>query len=418
MNRKEMEERLKRAYKRREQERREQDSKTVVSIEDKVLLKKGEFTVVRVLDVPQPVYFSFIKGDDDKLHLIKFPDPNNKGNFILYKICDTVMESVFKGRDRNGESIFEYPMKESHPEIFNMVFNNGSHTIGKYGPNGWVQRNGRPQTACYINVINRQAFSAVKSDEKGEEEEINYGANWCYENNHSLLLAKSEKSIGAPITINNILMDSLMDNFGTFFNYDIAIKRLSGDPWYEVFKADTLSGKQEVQECLKSGNLTEEDEKLELYDTVEMSKETQPSLIYKFLKGKIEMIDRELDTNFLEQLEKQVDQETETTPSSYKKTEKEEDQEEKQEEKKEEAIPRRRSSSESSGGSSDMESVAPYVKDLCEDDRKKYIKGVGSDGNLEFTTEELIPCSNSKCNKPQPMELDKFCLYCGQKFDS
>jgi hypothetical protein len=384
--------------------------------EERIPLKDGKGVLLRIVDIPTPVYFSFIKCDDDKTRLIKFPKKEENPSFIIYQIGDRVLEREYMGKDASNKAIYGFPVRESHPDIFNMVYNNGSPQVGRYGANGWIRDYGYPQEACYINVINRQSFSVIKTDKEGEDHEVFYDKNWCVKNGHSLLLVKNMKSVGVPSTVNNALMDFVFPNHGNFLGYDLYITKLTKDPWYTVEKADTLTQRLDsFKDDLVMGPLTKEECSITLYDTKALSKPSSASFIYKHLKNKISLVDKELGTSFMSKLERMIEDEGGQMSEEEASDTSAESEEAplKKAEVKEEPIQVRSRTRAPSSTSSEVLTIAPFAKDLTEEERAKFIKGVNGE-ELVWTVDDTADCP--KCKKFQPFSLDKFCVYCGSKF--
>lgn len=289
--------------------------------EEKLVLPKG-FTVCRIVDIPVKCESSFIKCDNEKIKLFKFPSLEENPDFILYKIIHHVLKQTWKGVDKEGKHQFDIPVKAQSPEVYRMVHNNGDLVEGQYGANGWGSwkkfngsyRGTASNTTCFTNVINRQPFSATyeKKDADGNvsEETKSYGKEWCVENNHTLLLAKDLKSVGCPITIQNLLLKQIFPNFGNFQGYDVAVERLAADPYYQIWKAEHLTNNQDVIPHIVQGPLNEKEQTLETYDLNDLVKPSAYSFIYNNLKVKIGQIDKALGTDFLYELEQLVEKET------------------------------------------------------------------------------------------------------------
>jgi len=432
--------------------------------EDKLVLDVG-FNLVRVVDAPRNCESSFIKCDDGKKRLFKFPVIEEDPDFILYQILNQVLDQKYEGMDANGKHLFGTPIKDKHPDIYRMVHNNGDLVEGTYGPNGWgswKKYNGTYQgtsstTSCFMNVINRKGFTVKitwKEDDK-EDEVKDYSKTWCKDNNHTLLLAKDIKSVGCPITVGNILLKTMYPNFGNFQRYDIAINRSKKDPYYEVFKADTLVQNEEVMSNLVQGDLTDEEKGFEVYDTAQLVKPSTYAFIYQNLKGKIADLDYALNTGYLTMLEQRVEAEggkvsPKTTPETAPETSSEPedpaapasgvkpeekpvettaDSEEKKVETPPERTPERPPERSKDEGSSEVLTKAKelgilakttdgtYMFDKLTDEQKGLIKGLdGANDKAEFTfsISDLASCPH--CKKVQPLLWSEFCVYCGKSF--
>ena len=425
---------LEEKYNARKQEREEQAAQSEYTPEEKLVLEYNKFSVMRIVDLPVICNYAFIVCDDGRRKMFMYPDKNRNPNYFLYKITNKVMENKWMGKDGEGKSIFSYPVKESNKEIFEIVWNNGKSLPGQYGPNGWVQENGDPLRACFINVINRQEFQVEKIDKDGSKKYAKYEADWCVKNKQSLLLAKSVKSIGCPTTIFYKIMDTVMPNYGkNIFSYDIAIKRLDAHKnknqiWYEVEKASNLVESQEVKNSFRDGELTEEEKQIEIYDVNEMIQPSSLSFIYSNLKGKIETIDEGLGTSFLKELEdlcskdesNMSNEEAKETIDNVLGSDNGSKKQEatRPEPRREERAPEIRRQPASSEPT--LESLASHISKIPANQRA-FVKGV-ENGEVIFMDDkgnpvtDKVKCTDPKCKGSQPMSIDTYCIFCGYDF--
>jgi hypothetical protein len=481
------EERLEQMYKEQKQKQKNMESSEFgdFSPEDKYVMAKGH-NVVRFVGIPEEIFYSFIKDDDDKYFKVVLPNPSESPNHLLYRLMDQVLVQSWEGTDKNNKAIISTPVAEEFPEIYQMVYNNGETTEGKYGPNGWgkwrKRDNGKRGSfpsnhGALMNVIPRSpsVFTVTNRDKSGNEtkEEITFNYESCKEMKHTLLLARSGKSSDAPITVLQKLFNNMMANYGNFLNYDISIERLSEDPWYNMYKADTLVANDDVKPYVVEGPLTDEEKSWETYDVSELSKPTPMAEIYKRLKNKIKKVDDALGTTFLHELEELVQEEgvaldegetkadlaTETTPeptpAESTATETSETQQESEvlpeddatskfndemeqveqakKEVKEEAqgnvrVRPVKNKTETAETSVDWDKVkeatfkrddGTYVVDELPEDQKKMITGVNEKGEVTFKDglDLLASPYIENENKMQPFAMDAFCIYTGIKFE-
>ncbi len=242
---------------------------------------------------------------------------------------------------------------------------------------------------------------------------------------------------------------------------------MAADPYYQLYKAETLENNQEVFPYVVKGDLTPEEQAVELYDTKAMVKPSSHAFIYEQLKDSIAKIDSALGTGFLKELEDLASAEGSTTaalnkdteqkpaeneqkpaedvkksPESEQKapeaeqakpepaqesaplqntTEKQEQETKKAEETQEAPV---RQVSPGSNGGGDLESVKKLTAntpegvnaiDAITEDERKLIKGVAPDGkSIEFTTTDLTACPY--CRNTQPALIATYCIFCGKKF--
>jgi hypothetical protein len=417
-------------YETRETAKREQEERYQASSEKVLPLETGKEIVLRVLDVPVERHSSFIKDDEDKWLFAKFPgkdkDPN--GDFILSKIAAKVLARTKNGKDSSGKAIYTYHNETAHSTSFWIVRNNGNDQVGKYGPSGWVKDSGYPGSDYLFNVINRQEFTMKSTDKDGVVTEEVFGPNWCYDNKHSLILAKKDKYAGVTWGVWDKITNEFHGNFGSYLEYDICIKKLSAKPWYELSKASTLTGIPAVMDIAKDGALTDEELAIEMYDLEEMVKQTPNLEIYNRMKGKIDTIDKDMNTDFLGELEslvrdedgfveaKQPAAQRPAATNSMTSPEAEAPVEETpvEETPTREAPPTREAVKEEAP-SEDIHKVAPFLKTIDESSIKELVKGV-KDGELEYTTTKVALCTEANCKKSQPLAWAKSCVYCGKSF--
>jgi len=417
--------------------------------EDKLVMSLG-YTVCRVVSLPKLCGVSYIKCDDDRTHMFKFP---TDGNSVVLRAAARVLEKKYAGRDAANKAVWNLPVKDANPDLYQMVYNNESITEGQYGPNGWAKwlkgPDGRytampSSTVALVNVINRSPFSykVAKKDANGAdiEEEVSCAADWCVTNKHSLLLAKAAKGFGCAMTIYNLLMDQIFPNYGNFSEFDISINRLKADPYYQIFKADTLTNNKDVFPFVKQGKLTAEESAIELYDLDELSQPTPASVIYSLLKGKISKIDEYFNTHFLTEIERAVDAEPKSEANTavpaavQRETPAPASQPVTAPAAKASATtpaPRTRVAApkaEAPAGESvsvwdkakaitAKDKDGTYFIDKLTKDKASLISGVHPNGKeLIFTSsdDELSACP--ECTKAQPSIIDDYCIYCGVKF--
>lgn len=442
-----LEEQVKAAYVARQKKKQEEDERSNFTIEDRLPITIGRFTLVRVLDIPYQVCYSFIKCDNGKLYKFNLPSKENDSDYFLYQITDRVLNRIYDGKNEKDEAKWIYPMEESNPEIFRMIHNNGSDRKPQFGYKGWVKPSGYPDSAYYLNVINRMPFSNTIKDKEGNQVTTSYEKDWCYNNNHSLLLVKSLTAIGVPVTANNMLLDSMMGNFGPFYKYDIAIKRLNDQPYYEMVKAETLQGEEHtaIKDATVVGGLTEKDKALVKYDTKAMSQPVTYTFILTHLKRQIGEIDAALGSRYLDELRELANVETKesasastssvtttsesaalvgTSKSESIKTEAapSDPVKAKPEQTKTAADPVSKGRTlvkdktpivETPTLDPEVAKIAPHVSSLKEKDLA-LIKGV-KDGAVIFNSSDLSECP--KCSKNQPTDIASHCIFCGAKFE-
>lgn len=470
------EERLEQMYREQQQKKKNMESSEFgdFSPEDKYVMKKGH-NVVRFVGIPQEVFYSFIKDDDGKYFKVTFPNPSEDPDHLLFRLMDQVLVQNWEGKDKNDKPIISTPVADEFPEVYRMVYNNGDTTEGPYGPNGWgkwrKRDNGKRGSfpsnhGAVMNVIPRSpsTYKITKRDKDGNEtaEEVTFTYEDCKEMKHTLLLTRSPKSSDAAITVLQGLFNNMMSNYGNFLNYDISIERLSVDPWYNMFKADTLIANDDVKPYVVEGPLTDEEKSWETYDVMEIAKPTPMSEIYKRLKKSIKKVDDALGTTYLNELEELAQEEgtdinieeeqgseepTPTSNESFSKSESptddgaipesdatdkfNDDKKPKKIESTEntQTVRRRTVKRETEDSPKDFwggvqaatfkRDDGVYVVDELSDAQKSMIVGVDESGNILFKDGlELVasPYIDNE-DKMQPYAMDDFCIYTGKKFE-
>lgn len=424
----------------REKQERETRKEAFFVREDRMTLEINKFVLFRVLSLPVRVWSSFVKNDSNDFRVIQFPEVESVeyNENILIRIVKKVLEKKYLGKGADGKPLYEYLHQKNHPELFNMVYNNGKAEIGKYGPDGWVKNGYQPQASVFIQGINRMPFKVVIENKDGSTEVKEYGIDWCTTNKKTLLLTRNSKSRDCPVTIYTELMDKLIPGYGSFFNYDLAIKKFDGKPWYQVEKAANLTEGLETQALkpfIKDGPTPREVlETLEGYDLNDMAKPTPNSVIYKELKGKIKQVDDAFGTTFLAELfaslsadDKEVSSPAHaSTPAPTASPA---------------AVPPPAKDVPAAAPAAapaptravrtpvtpaptaapaglDMAAVsaiAKNVKKLAPGEAAKFIKGV-ENGKIVWNDQfkNTVPCPT--CQNEEPVEIDKFCIFCDTEF--
>lgn len=299
---------------------------------------------VRIVGVPMEVretgtdpktsIISMILGDRDKKFRCIWPNKAEDPSWILWKIYDKILAYDWDKVNR----VKKYHNTESHPELFQRVLVNNSTNQFE---SGW-----RPGKVVHLNVIDRADMS------------------WHQENSHLKILSKKASESGdriwfepgVPESVYNMIWDGIVEYNGDFENYDIVIRKLEADPWYEVFHGidDRKKIKQEVLDLIREGDLTEEERSWEGYDFDKIFPLTSYTKIKNNLNKFIQKVDLDFNTNYFQELQDFCSIEeknrkdnpiVQTTPvsNSYTKVEQEEEESEIDLEIKEEPVIKSRS---------------------------------------------------------------------------
>lgn len=384
-------------------------------------LRENEYALVRILDgeytpydskrlstSPKLISRSRITGDDGKDFFCNW---SSDKTWFLWKVYNKVMEYKWdKTLGEKGAPV--YQNKEKYPDLFKRVSLNGKEKPSIY-EKGW-----KPTNSIVINVIDR------------------LDPEWNKQNKHSKLLCKkiSEKDgvsyfePGIPPTAyDQKIYDNVMEKYGFPGDYDIGIRKviskLTKDTKtdYEVVHSKFLVDEIRIKDFIVTDFLTEEELSYGKYNFDELYRVTTYQKIYKKLKIFIALIDAQMKTSFLPELEKLVEIEKREFEKIYGKNESQEEND--QDSKKEEKVEVKREEvkveiekvdTRKVVSNDDFSKIASYYKDLNEID-KSYIDKV-ENGEIVFkNTKGLAACTNQACQKKQPIEI-MTCIYCGEKF--
>jgi hypothetical protein len=425
------------AKKKREEERRDKAEKdkarqsggsfTTMEPIQYVALEKEKDRIVRLLGNPKlsrngdpysakDIFTSRILGDNDKYFRCNWPDKNAQSNWILWKIYDLVTSGNWVDTDvllpngkkkREKKCIYE----ESHPSIFYRVTKN--NRIEQPYEKGWL-----PAKSVVINVIDR------------------HDMEWHRQNKHTKLLSRNVNvdkngiawyDAGVPESLYNTIWDEIVEKAGWFDEYDIAIRRIEGDPYYRVYHAE--KGDWQIDENVKQfvvkGSLTDEEKSWEKYNIDSITKVTSYYKIKKNLESIIGQIDKTFNKKFTEELNDFLEMERkewEKNKTIIDETKPEVPKEIKSEPKK--VLQRGESTTESTKEIIEVFSVNFLDKkiyqgiDKLDDKMKAQIIGLNEkDGSLIYSKDspQLYGCKDKKCNFESP-ENFSFCPKCGIEF--
>ncbi len=358
---------------------------------------------------PKLIQLSMIRGDNDKLFRCIWPMKSDRPDWIMWKILNLVLDYTWDS-SKNAK-IFKYA--DTHSSIFDRVHKNGK-------PQNVYEKGWFPPSLVIMNIIDRSM------------------QKWHEENKHTILLSKRSSTYqnaagetivsylqgqGIPIMLYNLIMDDIVEHYGDWENYDIAITKLNSSPFYKV--DNLLKHKEEFPENIiklgYSGFLTPEEEMYEKYDLDKLFKITSYQKIYKKLKLTIQQIDSSFNTNFLKELENLVGKEKE----EYEEREGEENIETestKEEENIKKESGERKVAVTRRVASGDKEKIwEKKVKELkflgidsLNDEEKAIIIDIGEEDQLQYNTEETqYHCGH--CNYLSPSTFHN-CPKCGSVF--
>lgn len=363
---------------------------------------------------PKLVLSSWITDDKKKPFICKWSEDRN---WFLWKVFNDVMrytwdkDAINPSTGKPGVKVYVNALK--YPSLFNRVRYNGKEKPSTF-EKGW-----NPSKSVIFNCISRDDYA------------------WHVENKSYKLIAKKvntseddkgvTRTYGEPgigITAYDLILKSAVEEHGAWDDFDIAVRKLDADPWYEVYSwADRRKIEKDLQ-CEMSGEaLTEEELSWKMFDLDKLNKVTSYRKILNRLGEFIKEVDACLKTKHFEELERLVAAEKAEWDSKKQEEEDEANEEiatPKAEEKKvEEPKVRTRSTS-----GKDMWTVAKEAGWKAIDEMKeKYSDLVLSitpegivykdeDGNA-VPKSQTIPCPD--CNTDTHEQCD-VCPKCGARF--
>jgi len=430
---------FKAAMRQREQEKIEEQEKRNRSFQydpiDYCALKIRVPKIIRIFGLPYHVRedefspkiinISMIAGDNDKPFRCIWPLKEVQPDWILWRIFDRVLE--YDWDSSTNTKIFRN--QEKHPAIFTRVFKNNKPHIAY--EKGW-----KPSTNVVMNVIDRAQM------------------DWHKENQSTLVLSKrvseSKKAngevalfydAGVPKMLYDMILDDIVEHYGDWTTYDIAITKLDDKPWYKV--AYLLNRKEEFSndliELMVDGPLTEEEKLYKQFDLDKLFQVTSYQKIKNRLKAFIQQVDSAFNTTYYEELcelaekekeergkkqvddaaeffeeeakkekeEKIVDEKTKIEVETSEKKVKENDENPPMEEKKTRArrVPK----------SIDLDSFGYTGVIKLTEDEKKLIVGANESGAFIYgNDEQLYSCPTCEFEAPGSFHC---CPKCGEEFE-
>lgn len=262
--------------------------------EDKVVRILGAPYLLRQEKTdPKLFFYSQIRADDGKKMRVIWTDPSEDRSWFLWKVFDKVMANRYN-RTTNKR---EYLHEKTHPEIFELVNKNGQPD-NKY-ENGWY-----PKKFVALNVIDR------------------HDMEWHKKHKQTKILSKKASEMpdgtfwydpGVSEYTYQMVWDNLVEFYGDWEKYDIAFRKKTESPFYNV-----RHGVTHINEIMKDARpfivqdpLTEEEQMWSRYDFDSMYKVTSIIKIKNRLANTIKKIDAAFSTNFYDELEELVEKEQE-----------------------------------------------------------------------------------------------------------
>ncbi len=378
---------------------------------------------------PKVVMIARCKDDNDKERRIILPTREENPNHIFYRLTDKVLAGDYD-RETNSKSFY---YKTEHPELFHRVFKNSETNERRLVfETGW-----KPTQYVIMNVIDREMM------------------DWHKENKHSVLISKKASTSkqnpevvyyepGTTMAMYTAMMsDEVAGAYGYPINYDIAVRKLSEQPWYKVyhatkdyqryagahyddmdqFKADYPFYDPEIHER----DLTEEEMSWERYNIEELFGVSSYTKIFNQFKGWFKKFDEAFNENLTEELEALASKEKKDSPEKTEKVEtkttvtvtKEIPKAEDRKLPVEEAPKREKKSTEEAFDISSLPPDTFKAIDKLTDEEKRFIIGYDSEkGTLLYSEEAGQPykcIDEDNCTNESP-EFYHICPKCGSEF--
>lgn len=255
-------------------------------------LEQEEDKVVRIIGSPLQVrekgtdpklsYISMIMGDNGKKFRCIWPDKTEDSSWILWSIYDKVLSYDWD----SSKNVKRFHNADSHPECFRRVAKNNSDNQFEQG---W-----KPSKFVHMNIIDR------------------HDMDWHRENKHYKVLSKKASEAGEriwfepgiPEYLYQKIWDGVVEYNGDWHNYDVALRKLSANPWYEAFHAidDQKKIQKDVLDLISDQDLTEEEFTWEGYDFDKLFPVTSYAKIKSRLGKFIQRVDLDFNTGFYDEL--------------------------------------------------------------------------------------------------------------------
>lgn len=285
-------------------------------------LESNKAKVIRVVggppnaNIPQDkgstakiVTVCWLVGDDGKKFKVVRPDEKEDPGYILNRIINKI-NAVKWINNPGGKGTKTFPVKDQYPALWNLVNKNGLTEDDKRYKfeKGW---NGR--SVMIMNVIDRQRMEEHRALK------------------HTMLLARAVNvgdngteyfDEGISSFAVSPALNHLFKSYGSWEKYDIAITR-TGELNNPFILVNASNAPKEVDASLREfisteEGLTDEEKSWERYDISKLYRYTTATKIYNRLKNTIGKIDKYLQTNFLKDLEVEVEREKALFAEMYK----------------------------------------------------------------------------------------------------
>lgn len=365
--------------------------------------------------IPDPNWFlSRVMKKVRDAKWIKFTEEDVDNVNIIMKGDGTIID---KKTEKNGKFVYFNENKNCFPFFDKTIRQNAS-------PNEYP-KTFYPSRLIMMNVLHK-----------------NDPEQWCQKNKHSKLLCKNITIKDDKIYMNKGILYStyieILNHFNSIkkvnsgWDIDCIIKKYESTVnmyKYEIRTARDIDiFNEDLQKVISSKPLTEEEKKYELYDLDALFPVTSYTKLKNNISGLIKLVDSELGTDFILELEELVKEEN-LKKDKNKKLENNNHSVnpvtvdiKKNENKIEENNNERKSRQEDIKTEEKDEnyfiSIFPYWSKITTEDKEdmiKYVKSVDGKNIIYKQGTKLVPCDEISCKVPLP-ELVSICPVCGKKF--
>jgi hypothetical protein len=237
------------------------------------------------------IFVAMILGDDDKKFRCIGPNPDDRKDWILYRVMNKVLARTWN-KDKpsvRGKGDWDYTNALTHSDLYNRCAKNNN--LDNAFEKGW-----KFSAVVLVNVIDR----------------ANY--DWHLENKKYRLISKKASAyqdriffdVGVPDMLYKLIEDDIVacDGNVCWEDYDIVIKKIAENPWYKVYHGvdDAKKLDADVKALVQDRGLTPEESSWEMNDIDKLF----PITPYKRIKDKLglffQRVDKAFNTHYYDEL--------------------------------------------------------------------------------------------------------------------
>jgi hypothetical protein len=115
--------------------------------------------------------------------------------------------------------------------------------------------------------------------------------------------------VGVPRSLYAHIWDNIVEYNGDWEGYDVVLRKLEDDPWYQSFHSidDAKKIQEEAKKYIVQGPLTDEERGWERYNIDQLFQVTNHLKIFNRIGGYFKLIDKFFDTKFYDELKEQAE---------------------------------------------------------------------------------------------------------------